>query len=82
MKLSHSKVRGTKHLLGTDGIVYGDKVINVRNQKIKGYHVKSKKNVEGYVANGEVGIVERIWETPKARYNTSDRIFFSTGNEL
>lgn len=77
MKLSHSKVRGTKHLLGTDGIVYGDKVINVRNQKIKGYHVKSKKNVEGYVANGEVGIVERIWETPKARYNTHQIVFSS-----
>ena len=64
MKLSHSKVRGTKHLLGTDGIVYGDKVINVRNQMKKGYDVTRKEPVDGYVANGEVGIVERIWENP------------------
>lgn len=77
LKLSHSKVRGTKHLLGTDGIVYGDKVINVRNQKVQGYHVKSKRTVDGYVANGEVGIVERIWETPKARYNTHQIVFSS-----
>lgn len=64
MKLSRSKVRSTKHLLGTDGIVYGDKVINVRNQKKKGYDVTRKEHVDGYVANGEVEIVEHITENP------------------
>jgi ATP-dependent exoDNAse (exonuclease V) alpha subunit len=67
-------------MLGTDGIVYGDKVINVRNQKIKGYDIKSRTKVDGYVANGEVGIVERIWEKSKnsnVKYNTHQIVFSS-----
>ena len=39
------------------GILYGDKVINIRNQKSTGYP-KSPEN--SYVANGEVGIVENL----------------------
>ena len=39
---------------GSEGIVYGDKVINVINSKKKAY---AKPNViDGYVANGEIGI--------------------------
>ena len=79
-KLQHCSIRGTRHMLGTDGIVYGDKVINVRNQKIKGYDIKSHTNVDGYVANGEVGIVERIWEKSKnsaVKYNTHQIVFSS-----
>ena len=64
--LKDCKVRGTKNMLGTDGIVYGDKVINVRNQKKEGYP-KSENNM--YVANGEVGIVENIWQKPKQKSN-------------
>ena len=79
-KLEHCSIRGTRHMLGTDGIVYGDKVINVRNQKIKGYDIKSRTKVDGYVANGEVGIVERIWEKSKnsnVKYNTHQIVFSS-----
>ena len=47
MTLENSKVRGTRHPLGTDGIVYGDKVINVRNQNIEGYPRAEENN---YVA--------------------------------
>lgn len=77
IKLSRSKVRSTKHLLGTDGIVYGDKVINVRNQMKKGYDVTRKEPVDGYVANGEVGIVVHITENPNRH-----QIIFSSQPEI
>ena len=68
------KKRGTKNVLGTDGIVFGDKVINVRNQKLNGYPVDDCNN---FVANGEVGIVERIWQKPKDKRNTHQIKFSS-----
>lgn len=74
LTLKNCKVRGTKHILGTDGIVYGDKIINVRNQKKRGYPYSDEN---GYVANGEVGIVERIWEKPQSKMNTHQVIFSS-----
>lgn len=77
MTLKDCKIRGTKHMLGTDGIVFDDKVINVRNHRRNGYP-RSEENC--YVANGEVGIVERIWERPKARENTHQIRFASQPN--
>lgn len=77
MTLSDCKVRGTAHLLGTDGIVFGDKVINIRNQRLQGYRVSTKVLEDGYVANGEVGIVERIWQKPKDKRNTHQIVFSS-----
>ena len=77
MTLRDCKVRGTRNLLGTDGIVYGDKVINIRNQKLKCYNVQTRSTEDGYVANGEVGIVERIWQRPKDRNNTHQVVFSS-----
>ena len=73
-QLKDCRIRSTKNLLGTDGILFGDKVINVRNQKKEGYP-KSPENA--YVANGEVGIVERIWEKPKDKRNTHQVRFSS-----
>lgn len=66
--------RGTKYVLGTDSIVYGDKVINVRNHKRSGYPSVDCVN---FVANGEVGIVERIWQKPKDKQN-SHQVRFSS----
>ena len=74
LTLKTCKIRSTKNILGIDGIVYGDKVINIRNQKKTGYP-KSPDNM--YVANGEVGIVERLWEKPKAKSN-SHQVRFSS----
>ena len=51
--------QSTKKILGTDGIIYGEKVINIRNQSRDGYPKDDK--CQNYVANGEVGIVEKIW---------------------
>jgi hypothetical protein len=68
------KKRCTRNILGTDGIIYGDKVINIRNQKKDGYPDDGCLNM---VANGEVGIVERIWQKPKAKRNTHQIRFSS-----
>lgn len=76
-QLEHCKVRSTKHLLGTDGIVYGDKVINLRNHSRDSYNSKIRQREQGYVANGEVGIVERIWEKPNNKSNTHQIVFSS-----
>lgn len=77
LTLKDCKVRSTHNLLGTDGIVFGDKVINVRNQKKDCYNVKKHSTESGYVANGEVGIVERIWQKPKDKKNTHQIVFSS-----
>jgi hypothetical protein len=81
MKLEDCQIRGTRHILGTDGIVYGDKVINVRNQRKTGYNAVQREKEDGYVANGEVGIVERIWEKPKSK-NNSHQIVFSSQPDM
>jgi len=60
------KKQRTKHILGTDGILFGDKVICVRNQANEGY---PEPDCQNYVANGEVGVVERIWQKPKDKTN-------------
>lgn len=77
MTLKNCKIRGTRNLLGTDGIVFGDKVINIKNQKKDSYNIQKRVIEEGYVANGEVGIVERIWQKPKDKQNTHQVIFSS-----
>lgn len=74
MRLTDCQIRGTKHILGQDGVIFGDKVINIRNQKKDGYPVAEENK---YVANGEVGIVERLWERPRARENTHQIRFSS-----
>jgi len=83
------KKQKTIHLLGNDGIVYGEKVINTRNQakekwtrRFDIYLDKSElKNDESeclyYVANGEIGIVERIFKKPRD-YNNTHQIRFSS----
>lgn len=62
LTLPHCKVRSTKYVMGADGIVYGDKVINIRNQNKQ---TASRNEEDGYVANGEVGIVENLWHKEK-----------------
>jgi hypothetical protein len=71
------KKQSTKHPLGIDGILYGDKVINIVNIKKDGY---PKNGCINYIANGEVGIVERIWQKPKAKANTHQIRFSSQPN--
>lgn len=74
LELEHCKVRSTRYPLGTDGILYGDKIINIRNQKRTGY---PKGEDNRYVANGEVGIVDNLKKSEKGR-GTSHQIRFAS----
>jgi len=70
----------TKHPLGNDAIVYGEKVINIRNQPQVAYNIATKSKCDGYVANGEVGIVRKIWQktrTNNFKANVHEIIFSS-----
>jgi hypothetical protein len=42
--------------LGDEEIVWGDKVILIKNGKVKGWNGAKKEQVEEYLANGEVGV--------------------------
>jgi hypothetical protein len=50
----HDRSKKIPSPMGTEGIVYGDKVINVRNKKRKAY--PDDATAIHYVANGEIGI--------------------------
>jgi hypothetical protein len=52
--------------MGPEEILYGDKVINVRNQRR--YNVWPKENALSYVANGEIGIVVGQFKTANAAW--------------
>jgi len=71
------KRASTKHPLGTDAVGYGEKIINVKNHNKKGYSLIEKQMVDGYVANGEIGIVQRIDNAKKYHY-----IVYSSQDEL
>jgi hypothetical protein len=49
--------------LGSERIVYGDKVINVSNHRRDGQKVYPREGALGYLANGEVGIAVGQWKT-------------------
>ena len=55
--LSSSNLRDSLgHKSGDEEIVWGDKVILVRNGKRDGWDGKKKQKVEHYLANGEIGV--------------------------
>jgi len=49
--------------MGSERIVYGDKVINLANHRRDGKRVYPTDGAIGYLANGEVGIVVGQWKT-------------------
>lgn len=48
---------------GAERVVYGDKVINLRNHKRDGKKVYPQEGALGYLANGEIGIAVGQWKT-------------------
>lgn len=60
------KYRKIPKPMGREGILYGDKVMQVINQRRFG--VYPKINAQQYVANGEIGIVVGQFKGPKAAY--------------
>jgi hypothetical protein len=49
--------------LGSERIVYGDKVINLNNHRRDGHKVYPREGALGYLANGEIGITVGQWKT-------------------
>jgi ATP-dependent exoDNAse (exonuclease V) alpha subunit len=72
---SSPRRRSTKHPLGNDSILYGEKVINIHNQEINGYPSAACLN---YVANGEIGIVERLWQKESGDRANTHQIRFTS----
>ena len=62
--------------VGSSGIVYGDKVINVINQRRDAF---PKDGADNYVANGEIGIVSGGWggKFTKVEYTTQKGFTYS-----
>ncbi len=82
MQLTNCKVRKTPNLLGTDGIVFGDKVINIRNHSKRNYNPQTRTSADGYVANGEVGIVDNIKLKSSGAKRNSHQVVFSSQPEF
>lgn len=51
--------------LGAERVVYGDKVINLRNHRRDGKRVYPQEGAVGYLANGEIGLAVGLWQTKK-----------------
>ena len=58
---SESMFRSIPKPLGPERIVYGDKVINLRNHRRDGRRVYPQEGALGYIANGEIGITVGLW---------------------
>lgn len=77
--LSRSKKKHIANPWGHESIVYGDKVINIRNMRKTAY--PKKTNGRDYIANGEIGIAcgdywpDRKWD------DNSLRVEFSSQND-
>lgn len=66
---------------GSEQITYGDKVICIRNHTRPSYDFAAKQKGEGYVANGEIGIV--VGDAYKAKNKPSwTRVQFSSQPDL
>ena len=77
--------------LGEEEIVWGDKVILVRNGKRDGWDGKKKQKVEDYLANGEIGVAApakarclniAFTKRPDVRYGFFPKQFGGDGGPL
>ena len=63
---SRTRYRKIPEPMGDERIVYGDKVINVRNHRRNSVYPNDEGALK-YLANGEVGIAVGQWRTPKMK---------------
>lgn len=66
-KRAEGKRRKVPEPFGSQGILYGDKVINVRNQRRKDVFPKTAEG-EAYVANGDIGVVVGHYKSQGQKY--------------
>lgn len=66
---ARKRYRKTPEPLGPEEIVYGDKVINVRNQR-RWWEIYPEEDCAKYVANGEIGIAVGQFKGPQAKYKS------------
>ena len=66
IRRAQERFRKIPRPMGPEGIVYGDKVINVRNNRRK--TVYPEENALKYVANGEIGVVEGQFKSKTATW--------------
>ncbi len=55
---------------GAERVVYGDKVINLRNHRRDGKKVFPQEGAVGYLANGEIGIAVGQWQHAEESQDT------------
>jgi hypothetical protein len=64
---AQQQFRKTPAPLGTEQLVYGDKVISIVNQR-RWWEIYPEEGCAEYVANGEIGIAVGQFKGPKAKY--------------
>jgi ATP-dependent exoDNAse (exonuclease V) alpha subunit len=67
-KAQHPFHRKTPRPMGSEEIVYGDKVINLFNHRRNGKKVYPSEGARGYIANGEIGVVCGQFKTRNSAY--------------
>ncbi|MFZ1701030.1 MAG: ATP-dependent RecD-like DNA helicase [Pyrinomonadaceae bacterium] len=65
MSLARQRWRSIPKPFGSERVVYGDKVINLRNHRRDGRRVYPQDGALGYLANGEIGVAVGLWQTRK-----------------
>jgi hypothetical protein len=65
LTLASQRFRPIPKPMGAERIVYGDKVINLRNHRRDGKKVYPQERALGYLANGEIGIAVGLWSSGK-----------------
>jgi hypothetical protein len=63
LDLASSYPRSIPKPMGSERVVYGDKVINLANHRRDGKRVFPQDNAIGYLANGEIGIAVGQWKS-------------------
>ena len=63
LQFASGRSRSIPKPYGSERIVYGDKVINLKNHKRDGKRVYPREGALGYLANGEIGIAVGQWKS-------------------
>ncbi|MGH9971495.1 MAG: AAA family ATPase [Pyrinomonadaceae bacterium] len=78
LNLAHSRARLIAKPKGSDNVVYGDKVINLRNSRWQDWQKiepkEKKASALNYIANGEIGIITGKFRSRNSPYTGEPNI--------